>query len=101
MGRSLGMPAGRSDEVGASRGWRIGVDTGGTYTDLVAVHGSDLRIAKVPSTPPRYEDGVINAIAAAGIEIGAVDSIAHGTTVATNAVITGTGAATATNSTTS
>ena len=95
MGRSLGMPAGRSDEAGASRGWRIGVDTGGTYTDLVAVHGSDLRIAKVPSTPPRYEDGVINAIAAAGIEIAAVDSIAHGTTVATNAVITGTGAATA------
>jgi N-methylhydantoinase A len=80
---------------GDPRGWRVGVDTGGTYTDLVAVRGTDLRIAKVPSTPPRYEDGVINAIAAAGIEIGGVDSIAHGTTVATNAVITGTGAATA------
>lgn len=76
-------------------GWRVGIDTGGTYTDLVAVRGTDLRIAKVPSTPPHYEAGVINAIAAAGIEIAAVDSIAHGTTVATNAVITGTGAPTA------
>src|SRR5688572_8176865 len=76
-------------------GWRVGIDTGGTYTDLVAIRGSDRRIAKVPSTPPDYDQGVIDAIAAAGIEPGAIDLLAHGTTVATNAIITGSGAPTA------
>lgn len=76
-------------------GWRIGIDTGGTYTDLVAVHGDERRIAKVPSTPPNFEEGIVAAIEAAAIEFGEVEFIAHGTTVATNAVITGTGAPTA------
>ena len=76
-------------------GWRVGVDTGGTYTDLVAVRGAERRISKVESTPPDYERGVIDAIVAAEIVPAEIDSFAHGTTVATNAVITGTGAPTA------
>lgn len=76
-------------------GWRIGIDTGGTYTDLVAVRGEERRIAKVPSTPPRFEQGIVASISAAAIPLTEVDLIAHGTTVATNAVITGTGAPTA------
>jgi len=76
-------------------GWRLGIDTGGTYTDLVAVRGTDRRIAKVPSTPPDFDQGVIDAIAAAGIPPGDIELLAHGTTVATNAVITGGGAPTA------
>jgi N-methylhydantoinase A len=76
-------------------GWRLGVDTGGTYTDLVAIRGTERRIAKVPSTPPDFERGVIDAIRAADIEVGEVDLLAHGTTVATNAIIVGGGAPTA------
>ncbi|HLI14792.1 MAG TPA: hydantoinase/oxoprolinase family protein [Acidimicrobiales bacterium] len=69
--------------------WRVGIDTGGTFTDLVAVRGSALSSAKVPSTPPRYEQGVLDALAAAGIDLAETELVAHGTTVATNAVITG------------
>ena len=76
-------------------GWRLGIDTGGTYTDLVAVRGTERRIAKVPSTPPDFDQGVLDAIAAAGIAPGDIELLAHGTTVATNAVITGGGAPTA------
>ena len=76
-------------------GWRLGIDTGGTYTDLVAVRGAERRVAKVPSTPPDFDQGVLDAIAAAAIEPGEIDLIAHGTTVATNAVIVGGGAPTA------
>ena len=76
-------------------GWRVGIDTGGTYTDLVAIRGADRRISKVPSTPPDYETGVIAAIEAAGIEPGDIELLAHGTTVATNAIIIGSGAPTA------
>jgi N-methylhydantoinase A len=70
-------------------GWRVGVDTGGTYTDLVAVRGTERRVSKMPSTPPDYERGVLDAIRAAGIEPRDIGHLAHGTTVATNAVITG------------
>ncbi len=76
-------------------GWRVGIDTGGTYTDLVAVRGQDRRIAKTPSTPPDYDQGVLDAVRAAGISPGDIDLIAHGTTVATNAIIVGGGAPTA------
>jgi N-methylhydantoinase A len=76
-------------------GWHVGIDTGGTFTDLVAVRGNDLRLAKVPSSPPYYEEGVLVALTAAGVPLAEVELIAHGTTVATNAVITGAGAPTA------
>lgn len=76
-------------------GWRLGIDTGGTYTDLVAVRGDERRIAKVPSTPPDFDQGVLDAIEAAGIAPGDIELLAHGTTVATNAIIVGGGAPTA------
>lgn len=76
-------------------GWRVGIDTGGTYTDLVAVRGAERRIAKVPSTPSNFERGVLDAVQSAGIAIAEIDMLAHGTTVATNAIITGAGADTA------
>jgi len=45
-------------------GWLIGVDTGGTFTDLVAVHEEtrELRFAKVPSTPHDPSLGVMAAL---------------------------------------
>ena len=77
------------------RGWRVGIDTGGTFTDLVAVRGDEQRIAKVPSTPSAFDQGVLDSITAAEIPVSEIETIAHGTTVATNAVITQRGAATA------
>lgn len=76
-------------------GWQVGIDTGGTFTDLVAVRGGEQRIAKVPSTPSAFDQGVLDSIAAAGIQVPHIEMIAHGTTVATNAVITQRGAPTA------
>jgi N-methylhydantoinase A len=76
-------------------GWQVGIDTGGTFTDLVARRGRETRIAKVPSTPPTFQDGVVASIVEAGIPFREIDVLCHGTTVATNALITRTGAPTA------
>ena len=72
--------------------WMVGVDTGGTFTDLVAFEPvtGELRTIKVPSVPADPSSAVINALdelfhaALAPREIGL---LVHGTTVATNAVL--------------
>ena len=60
---------------------QVGVDTGGTFTDLVGVRDGALRIAKVPSTPPDFERGSSTRSRAAGIDAGRHRLLAHGTTV--------------------
>jgi len=72
---------------------RLGVDVGGTFTDLVAISRGKLVTAKVPSTPQDQSEGVMNAIRAS--EAGAVSALAHGMTVATNALLERRGARTA------
>jgi N-methylhydantoinase A len=67
---------------------RVGVDIGGTFTDLVARTDDGLRVRKVPSTP----DDPARAIADALEPFDAVPELLHGTTVATNAVLTRSGA---------
>src|SRR5436309_764943 len=67
----------------------IGVDVGGTFTDLVAVDGQRLSVVKVASTPPAFERGVIEAVAKSGV-LNA--KIVHGSTVATNALLQRAGA---------
>lgn len=75
--------------------WRLGIDTGGTFTDIVAMCDGQLRTSKVSSTPAAFELGVLNAISAVGVEVDSdIRLLAHGTTVTTNAVITKTGATT-------
>jgi N-methylhydantoinase A len=74
--------------------WRIGVDTGGTFTDIVAVREGEVRRTKVPSTPPNFENGVLQSIEQIGLRADQVALLAHGTTVTTNAVITKSGART-------
>ena len=74
---------------------RIGVDVGGTFTDLVTVSDAGIVTAKVPSTPRNQSDGVIAALDAAGLDATDVVSFAHGTTVATNALLERRGARTA------
>jgi len=74
---------------------RVGVDVGGTFTDLVALVDGDVVTAKVPTTPSDQSDGVMRCIKAAGIETRAVTALAHGMTVATNALLERRGARTA------
>jgi N-methylhydantoinase A len=76
-------------------GIRLGVDVGGTFTDLVALSEGELITAKVPSTPRDQSDGVMNAIETSDVEPGAVLALAHGMTVATNALLERRGARTA------
>jgi len=66
---------------------RVGIEVGGTFTDLVAIGADGIRIAKVPSVPTAPDEGAFNALVASGIAIGAIDDLAHGSTVATNAVL--------------
>ena len=74
---------------------RLGVDVGGTFTDLVALSEGRLVTAKVPSTPRDQSEGVMNAIEAAEVEAASVGALAHGMTVATNALLERRGARTA------
>lgn len=67
----------------------IGVDVGGTFTDLILLDaaGGGLRVAKVPSTPDNQAHGVLAAIAETGVPLGEVRTIVHGTTATTNAML--------------
>jgi N-methylhydantoinase A len=69
--------------------FRVGIDTGGTFTDLVAVDetNGEVRLAKVFSTPQRPADALIHALAEARIPLPEVKQLIHGTTVATNALL--------------
>ena len=78
----------------------LGVDVGGTFTDLVLAdlaHGK-VTIHKTPSTPANPSLGVVTGVQGicelAGIEPGKIDSVFHGTTVGTNAMLVHSGAAT-------
>jgi N-methylhydantoinase A len=73
----------------------LGVDVGGTFTDLVALVDGRLVTAKVPSTPRDQTEGVLRALEQAGVAPGAVAAFAHGSTVATNALLERRGARTA------
>jgi N-methylhydantoinase A len=74
---------------------RIGIDTGGTFTDIVAVDGASGRVAvtKVPSTPANpaigLVQGVTRILGETGRSAGDLAGLAHGTTVATNALLQG------------
>jgi N-methylhydantoinase A len=74
-----------------TRTLRVATDVGGTFTDLVAFEiGADgrttIRTAKSDTTPPDYEQGVLNVIDKAGIDPAEIDFLAHGTTVVINAL---------------
>jgi len=79
---------------------QIGVDIGGTFTDIVALDARGrLTLAKVPSTPKDLLDGIAAAtttvLAHAGAKPADVERFIHGTTIATNAVLEQKGAVTA------
>lgn len=74
---------------------RLGVDVGGTFTDLAAIVAGEIVIAKVPSTPADQSQGVFAAFAQTGIDPLAITVFIHGMTVATNALLESKGARTA------
>jgi N-methylhydantoinase A len=66
---------------------RVGIEVGGTFTDLVAIGPDGIRVTKVPSVPQAPDEGAFNALLASGIAISSIEELAHGSTVATNAVL--------------
>ena len=72
---------------------RVGVDVGGTFTDVVTFRDGRVRVTKTPSTPDAPERGVLDGLRAVeerdGLAPDSVGFLGHGTTVATNAVLEG------------
>lgn len=66
---------------------RLGIDVGGTFTDLVSISDEGLVMAKVPSTPRDQSQGVMHSIDTSGVSAESVTALAHGMTVATNALL--------------
>ena len=84
----------------ASR-YRLGVDVGGTFTDFLLIDDAGKsRVLKTPSTPHDPAEAVLDGLAEMAADLGLpaflerVERIVHGTTVATNAILTGTAART-------
>lgn len=67
----------------------VGIDVGGTFTDLYFVDAQlgVEKILKVPSTPDDPSRGLLDALRVAEIEPAGLEALLHGTTIATNAVI--------------
>lgn len=76
--------------------YHIGIDVGGTFTDLVVCDRSDggLTLHKVPTTPHDIASGISTALGRSGAPASEIAEIAHGTTVATNALLERRGART-------
>lgn len=69
--------------------WRVGIDVGGTFTDLFAWNERDksYKTAKVLTTKDDRSRGVLQSIETAGIQFDDISLLMHGTTTATNALI--------------
>jgi N-methylhydantoinase A len=75
---------------------RVGVDIGGTFTDLAAVDDAGrLHLAKVDTVSAAPERGAIDALVSSGVPAHVVELVVHGTTIVINAVTERTGARTA------
>jgi N-methylhydantoinase A len=74
---------------------RVGIDTGGTFTDVVAYDESsgELAVTKTPTTPADpsigFIDGLVKVLGQLGTDASAVAAISHGTTIATNQLLEG------------
>ena len=66
---------------------RVGIEVGGTFTDLVAIDQGKVTVAKVPSTPARPDEGALSSLDAAQIQLDQIEDLVHGSTVATNAIL--------------
>lgn len=84
-GLAAGGRAGNVPDVAT----RIGIDTGGTFTDVVRWLADDVRVHKLPSTPDDPGRAVLAGLTAVRRSPGEAVDIVHGTTVGLNAVLTG------------
>ncbi len=72
----------------------VGIDVGGTFTDIAVLKDGKLTVHKLPSTPQNPSLGIVQGVSEVGIDSGDADFV-HGSTVATNALLEGKGARTA------
>ncbi len=71
---------------------RVGIEVGGTFTDLLSIEDGHIRVTKVPSIYARPDEGAYDALQSAHIPIAAIEELIHGSTVVTNTVIQRNGA---------
>jgi len=74
---------------------RLGIDVGGTFTDLVVIDSGRVHTTKVPSTPDDQSEGVLEAIDTSDVAPDSIAALAHGMTVATNTLLERSGASVA------
>ena len=72
----------------------VGIDVGGTFTDIAVLQDGRLSVHKLPSTPQNPSLGIVQGVDEVGIDKSAADFV-HGSTVATNALLEGKGSRTA------
>ena len=72
----------------------VGIDVGGTFTDIAVLRDGQLTVHKLPSTPQNPSLGILQGVGEVGVETGEADFV-HGSTVATNALLEGKGSRTA------
>jgi N-methylhydantoinase A len=72
-----------------SRSLTVGIDVGGTFTDLLAIDpdSNEVRLAKVPTTADNQAIGFMAALASAGADPATLQAVVHGTTTTTNALL--------------
>ncbi len=77
------------DGIGDRGGWLVGIDIGGTFTDVVAIQPDDaeVRAAKVPSQRDTPVAAIAAGLEAVGIDPADIDNLVHGTTRVTNAIV--------------
>ena len=73
----------------------VGVDIGGTFTDLVAYHDGAIVTSKTLTVPADPTQGIADALKRADCDVAAMDELLHGTTIAINTVLEHKGARTA------
>jgi N-methylhydantoinase A len=73
----------------ARTSFTVGIDVGGTFTDLLAVDPAtnSVKIAKVPTTIDNQAIGFMAALASAGVDVAGLQAVVHGTTTTTNALL--------------
>ena len=75
--------------MASERSLTVGIDVGGTFTDLLAIDSAsgEVKLAKVPTTVDNQAIGFMAALAAAGADPATLQAIVHGTTTTTNALL--------------
>ena len=82
-------PTGANIQEASNGHLRVGIDIGGTFTDLMLAGGPDgvVTVAKVPTTPGDLWQGVLGGLDSLGIAYPAIDMVVHGTTIGLNAFL--------------